>query len=103
MAQRLGQRNGVEDRDALPRAERDVVDPTTVSAADIALRPVVEQDRCREVLLIAGGMCDAKQRIDSVGTTPVNDAAGRAEQRSMERGVGERDLMRRRAVAPALQ
>ena len=44
-----------------------------------------------------------KQRIDSVGAAAVDDAAGRAEQRSVERRVGECDLMREEAVAPALQ
>ena len=40
----FGERDGVEDGDALPGAEGDVVDPTAVSAAYLLLGPVVDEE-----------------------------------------------------------
>ena len=40
----FGEGDGVEDGDALPGAEGDVVDPTAVGAADLLLGPLVDQE-----------------------------------------------------------
>ncbi len=53
MVEGFGERDGVEDGDALPGAEGDVVDPTAVGAADLLLGPFVDEEGGFEVLRLA--------------------------------------------------
>src|SRR6266550_980574 len=60
----FGECDGVEDGDALPGAEGDVVDPTAVGAADLLLGPFVDEEGGFEVLCFAGGVGYAEEWVD---------------------------------------
>ena len=100
----FGERDGVEDGDAFPRAEGDVVDPTAVGAADLSLGPFVDEEGGVEIFCVAGGVGYAEEWVDGVAAAAVDDGAGRAEEGSVEGGVVDcGDLMGEEAVAPGLE
>jgi len=80
----FGEGDGVEDGDALPGAEGDVVDPTAVGAADLLLGPLVDEESGFEVFCFAGGVGYSEERVDGVATAAVDDGAGGAEEGSAE-------------------
>jgi hypothetical protein len=100
----FGERDGVEDGDALPGTEGDVVDPTAVGAADLLLGPFVDEEGRFEVLCFAGGVGYTEERVDGVAAAAVDDGAGGAEERSAEGGVLDGGfLVGEEAVAPGLE
>ncbi len=99
----LGERDGVEDGDALPGAKGDVVDPTAVGPGDLLFRPLMDEEGSFEVFRFAGGVGLADQWVDGVSATAMDDAAGGAEQRSSKCGIGVVGLMFEQAVAPGLK
>ena len=84
----FGEGDGVEDGDALPGAEGDVVDPTAVGAADLLLGPLVDEECGFEVFCVAGGVGYAEEWVDGVAAAAVDDGAGGAEESAAEGGVG---------------
>jgi len=99
----FGEGDGLEDGDALPGAEGEVVDPGAVGAGDGALGPVVDVDGGVKVLRIAGGVGYAEERVDCVAAAAVDEAAGGAEDGAVDVGVGEGELVGEEAVAPGLE
>ncbi len=100
----FGEGDGVEDGDALPGAEGDVVDPAAVGAADLTLGPFVDEEGGVEVFGVAGGVGDAEERVDSVAAAAVDERAGGAEERAVEGWVpGLGELVAEEAVAPGLE
>src|SRR5579871_2180077 len=79
VAEGFGERDGVEDRDAFPRTEGDVVDPAAVGAAYLSLGPFVHEEGCIEIFRVAGGVGYAQKRVNGVTTASVDKCAGRAE------------------------
>src|SRR5207302_11353124 len=82
MVEGFGEGDGVEDGDALPGTEGDVVDPTAVGSADLLLGPFVDEEGGFEVFRLAGGVGYAEERVDGVAAAAVDDGAGRAEEGS---------------------
>lgn len=103
MMEGFGERDGVEDGDALPGAESDVVDPTAVGAADLLLGPFVDEEGGFEVFCFAAGVGHAEERIDGVAATTVDDGAGGTEKCAAEGGVGIGGLVGEEAVAPGFE
>src|SRR6185312_1949714 len=100
----FGECDGVEDRDAFPRTEDDVVDPTAIGLRHVPLGPVVDHHGGAEILAVSGRVRDAEQRIDRVTATAMDHGAGWAEESAVESGVCDiRDLMFEQAVTPALE
>ena len=89
----FGECDGVEDGDALPGAEGDVVDPTAVGTGDLLLGPLVDEEGGFEVFGLAGGVGLAEEWVDGVSAAAVDDGAGWAEEGSAEGWVGVGGLM----------
>ena len=99
----FGEGDGVEDGDALPGAEGDVVDPTAVGAGDLLLGPLVDEEGGFEVFGLAGGVGLAEEWVNCVSAAAVDDGAGGAEEGSAECGVGVGGLVGEETVAPGLE
>jgi hypothetical protein len=100
----FGEGDGVEDGDALPGAEGDVVDPTAVGAGDLLLGPLVDEEGGFEVFGFAGGVGYAEEGVDGVAAAAVDDGAGGAEEGSAEGWVFDGGfLVGEEAVAPGLE
>ena len=103
MVQGFSQCDRVEDGDALPRTEGDVVDPTAVGAADLLLGPFVDEQGGFEIFRLAGGVGHAEEWIDGVAATSVDDGAGGTEKSATESRVGIGGLVGEEAVAPGFE
>jgi len=100
----FGERDGMKDGDALPRAESDVVDPTAVGAADLLFGPFVDEEGGFEIFCPAGGVGHAEEWVDGVSATSMNDGAGGTEERATECGVVDGCLLvSEETVAPCLE
>ena len=100
----FGERDGVEDGDAFPRTESDIVDPAAVGAAYLSLGPFVCEECCVEIFGVTGGVGYAQKGVDSVAAASVDECAGRAEKGSVKGGILNcRHLMFEESVAPCLQ
>jgi hypothetical protein len=94
----------VEDSDSLPGAERNVIDPTSILAADLALRPIVYADCAFKISAIAGGMRSAEKWVHSVAASSVDESASRAEQATAKSiALTFFDLVLQKSIAPGLQ
>ena len=100
----FGERDGVEDGDAFPRTESDIVDPAAVGAAYLPLGPFVYEECCVEIFGVTGSVGYAQERVDSVAAASVDECAGRAEKGSMQGWILNcGHLMFEESVAPCLQ
>jgi hypothetical protein len=99
----LGERDGMEDGDALPGDEGDVVDPTAVGSADLLLGPFVDEEGGFEIFCFAAGVGYAEERVYGVAATAMDDGAGGAEESAAESRVGICGLVGEEAVAPGLE
>src|ERR1700735_4266699 len=88
MVQSFGECDRVEDGDALPGTEGDVVDPTAVGAGDLLLGPLVDEEGRFEIFGLTGGVGLAEEWTDGVSAAAVDDGAGWAEEGSAEGWVG---------------
>ena len=103
MVQGFGECDGVEDGDALPGTEGDVVEPTAVGAADLLLGPFVDEEGGFEISRFAGGVGHAQQWVDGVAATSVDDGAGGTEESASESRIGIGGLVGEQAVAPGFE
>ena len=75
----FGERDGVEDGDAFPRTESDIIDPAAVGAAYLSFGPFVHEEGCVEIFRVAGSVGYTQKRVNGVTTSSVDKCAGRAE------------------------
>jgi hypothetical protein len=99
----FGERDGVEDGDALPGAEGDVVNPTAIGAADLLLGPFVDEEGGFEIFCFAAGVGHAEQRVDGVAATAVDDGAGGTEESAAKSGIGIGGLVGKKAITPGFE
>lgn len=103
MLQSFSQRNGAEDSDAFPGAESDVIDPATISAAEVLFGPGMHLQGGVQVFRVSGGVGYAQQGVDGVAATAVQNAAGGAGEGAVYRGVTDAgDLVGEQTIAPVL-
>jgi hypothetical protein len=76
----FGEGDGVEDGDALPGAEGDVVDPTAVGAADLLFGPLMDEEGGLKIFCIACGVGYAEEWVDGISTASVDNRAGGAKE-----------------------